>query len=84
MPEVTADAGMYAQTFLLSLAARGLGGVAQTTIGFYADTVRETLGLPDDHKLLFGMSFGYPDKHWTARTPRTGRATLVESVRFHE
>lgn len=81
---ITADAGMYAQTFLLSLVARGLGGVAQTAVGFYADTVREALGLPDDHKLLFGMSFGYPDKHWTAQTPRTGRATLEESVRFHE
>ncbi|MEU9130575.1 nitroreductase [Kitasatospora sp. NPDC048540] len=81
---IAADAGMYAQTFLLALAARGLGGVAQTTVGFYADTVRATLGLPDDHRLLFGMSFGYPDEAWAARTGRMGRAGIGESVHFHE
>jgi hypothetical protein len=37
---------MYGQTFLLSLAARGLGGLPQTVIGLYADTVRAVLGVP--------------------------------------
>ncbi|WP_223838591.1 nitroreductase family protein [Saccharopolyspora pogona] len=37
------DIGMYAQNFLLSLAARGFDGVPQTHLGFYADTVRDFL-----------------------------------------
>ncbi|MFD9319117.1 nitroreductase family protein [Streptomyces sp. NPDC060053] len=40
------DIGMYAQNFLLSLAARGLAGIPQTVLGVYADTVREFLGVP--------------------------------------
>nr|WP_230885895.1 nitroreductase family protein [Streptomyces spinoverrucosus] len=40
------DIGMYGQNFLLSLAARGFDGVPQTMLGFYADTVREFLGVP--------------------------------------
>jgi len=47
---VAGDLGMYGQTFLLSLTARGLGGVPQTVIGLYADTVRQVLGVSDDLK----------------------------------
>ncbi|WP_264079682.1 nitroreductase family protein, partial [Mycolicibacter algericus] len=55
------DIGMYAQTFLLSLTARGFHGIPQTVLGMYADTVRNTLGISDDLKLLFGISFGHAD-----------------------
>lgn len=59
---VAGDIGMYGQTFLLSLAARGLGGIPQTSPGFFADPIREFLGVSDEFKLLFGISFGYPDE----------------------
>ncbi|MWA08343.1 hypothetical protein E5671_03980 [Streptomyces sp. BA2] len=55
------DIGMYAQNFLLSLTARGLGGIPQTMLGIYANTVREFLGVPDELTLLFGISFGTTD-----------------------
>ena len=55
------DIGMYAQNFLLSLTARGLDGIPQTMLGFYADTIREFLGVPEELKLLFGISFGTAD-----------------------
>jgi nitroreductase len=58
---VAADLGMYCQNFLLALTARGLGGVPQTSLGLFADTVRQALGVPSDLKLLFGVSFGHPD-----------------------
>ncbi|WP_232247984.1 nitroreductase [Streptacidiphilus rugosus] len=80
---VAADVGMYAQTLLLALAARGIGSIAQTTLGFYADTVRESLGISDDQKLLFGISLGYADKDWANQNPRIGRAPIEESVTFH-
>lgn len=46
------DVGMYAQNFLLSLHGRGYQGIPQAVHGMYAETVRSTLCVPSDHKLL--------------------------------
>jgi nitroreductase len=78
-----ADVGMYAQTFLLSLAARGLGGVPQTSLGMFADTIREVLGLPPDLLMLFGISFGYPDEASPANRLVMERDPVSASVTFH-
>lgn len=78
-----ADVGMYAQTFLLSLTAHGLGGIPQTSLGFYADTVREVLGIPENYKMLFGMSFGQPDLTATENISRLGRDEIDANVTFH-
>jgi nitroreductase len=80
---VAGDIGMYGQTFLLSLAARGLGGIPQTALGFFAGTIREVLGIPDELKMLFGISFGYPDGDAAGNRFRTDRAPLDQSVTFH-
>jgi nitroreductase len=80
---VAGDIGMYGQTFLLSLAARGLGGVPQTGLGLYADTIREALGVSSELKLLFGISFGYPDADAPGNARRVGRAHVAEAVTFH-
>jgi nitroreductase len=78
------DIGMYAQTFLLALAARGLGGIAQTTLGMHADVVRQVLGVPDELKLLFGISFGIEDTAARDNSYRLGRAPLHETVTAHD
>ncbi|MEU1365541.1 nitroreductase [Streptomyces sp. NPDC005803] len=78
------DIGMYAQNFLLSLTARGLGGIPQTMLGFYADTVREVLDVPADLKLLFGISFGAADETAQANGFRMERAALEQSVVLHD
>ncbi len=77
------DVGMYAQTLLLSLTAHGLGGIPQTSLGMYADTIREQLGIDSSHKLLFGISFGYPDENSPANRYRIDKAPLAETVTFH-
>lgn len=77
------DLGMYGQTFLLSLAARGLGGIPQTSLGFFAGTIREYLGIPEELKMLFGISFGYPDEVAPGNRMRMDRAPLSETVTFH-
>ncbi|MBB5696192.1 nitroreductase [Muricoccus pecuniae] len=81
---VASDVGMYAQTFLLSLAARGYAGVPQAVLGYFADTVRQILGVPGELKLLFGISFGAPDTSHPAFTYQQGRVPLAESVAWHE
>ncbi|MBU8691193.1 nitroreductase [Priestia megaterium] len=80
---VAADIGMYGQSLLLALTARGIGSVPQTVLGMYADTVREVLGVSNEMKLLFGVSFGYPDKEAPANSLRLGRDPIEESVTFH-
>lgn len=80
---VGGDIGMYGQTFLLSLAARGLGGIPQTALGFFAGTIREVLGIPDNLKMLFGISFGHPDEAAMGNRMRMDRVPLGDSVTFH-
>jgi nitroreductase len=80
---VASDVGMYAQTFLLSLAAHGLAGVPQTYLGFYAETVREELKIDSSLKMLFGISFGYPDMESPASSFQMEKASIEENVTFH-
>ncbi len=80
---VAGDVGMYAQTLLLSLTAHGLGGIPQTMLGFYAETVREELGIDPSLKMLFGISFGYPDEASPANGYRIDKVSIDESVAFH-
>ena len=80
---VAGDIGMYGQTFLLSLTAHGLGGIPQTMLGFYADTIRKVLGIDPSMKMLFGISFGYPDAAHAANRYRIEKASIEDSVIFH-
>jgi nitroreductase len=80
---VAGDVGMYGQTFLLSLAARGLGGEPQTAVSMFAGTIREELKITPDFRLLFAISFSLPDPDRPAAGWRTDRAAIEESVTFH-
>ena len=74
---------MYAQTLMLTLTAHGLGSCPQTALSFQADYVREELGIAPNNKLIFGLSFGYPDPDAPANTCLTDRAAVAEAVIFH-
>jgi nitroreductase len=80
---VAADVGMYAQTFLLALAARGYAGIPQAALSYFSDTVRSVLDVPNDQKLLFGISFGLPDQAHPSFKYRQGRSRIEESVVWH-
>lgn len=81
---VASDIGMYAQTFLLSLASRGYAGVPQTVLGFFAEPVRRILGISDEMKLLFGISSGLSDSAHAAFGYREGRVPMEDSVVWHQ
>ncbi len=74
---------MYAQTLMLALTARGIASCAQGALSLYPDIVRRHLGVSEDQKLLFGVSFGYEDPSVKANAARVGRASLNDAVRFH-
>jgi hypothetical protein len=73
---------MYAQTVMLTLTAHGLGSCPQTALSFHPHIVREELGIPSEQKLLFGLSFGYPDNNHPANQCHTEREALDKVVQF--
>ena len=81
---VAGDIGMYGQTFLLSLTAHGLAGVPQKVLGMFADVIREHLGLSNEMKMLFGVSFGYEDKDAEGNTILMERDPISSNVIFHK
>jgi nitroreductase len=81
---VAGDIGMYGQTFLLSLTDHGLAGIPQTYLGSFAGTIREALGISDEFKLLFGISFGYADPDAPGNSIKLGRDAISSSVTFHQ
>jgi nitroreductase len=53
--------GMFLQTLLLALTARGLATCVQGSIAEYPETVRAQLGIPDEMRVLCGLAVGYAD-----------------------
>jgi nitroreductase len=78
-----ADLGLFAQTFMLALTAHGLASVPQTAVGLFAGPIRRVLGYPDDHQLLFALSFGYEDSGNPEARLEQEREPLTSWVRFH-
>ena len=78
-----ADLGMYAQTLMLTITAHGLGSCPQTALSFEADCIRATLDIDAANKLLFGISFGYPDPDAPVNNCATDRAAVADAVRVH-
>ena len=80
---IASDIGMFSQTFLLSLTARGFGGIPMLFLGLFADDIRRELGISDDYKLLHGISFGHPDWDAQENKKHLGRVPVSESAALH-
>ena len=80
--QTACDVGMFSQTLMLAMTAFGIDSCPQGTLRNYPDLVRETFGLEEEVKILFGISFGYADPAVPANTARTERAALTETVQF--
>lgn len=78
------DCGGFISAFCLSAQAQGLGSIPQASIAYYADTVRQHFGVPEDQLVLAAISFGYADPDHPANKFRTERATLDEMVEWHD
>ncbi|KUF18640.1 nitroreductase [Streptomyces silvensis] len=79
---LAADAGAYMQTLLLAMTGYGVDSCPQGLLSFYADTVRDELGITGG-KLLVGVSFGYADDTAAVNRVTTGRAALEATTTFH-
>lgn len=81
-PRLAADVGAYMQTLLLAMAAYGVASCPQGLLSFYADTVRDELGVTEG-KLLVGISFGYADESAPVNHVTAERAPLEATTAFH-
>lgn len=76
--------GMFLQTFLLGLTARGIGSCVQVSIAGYPDVIREQLGIAEELRILCGVSIGYADPDFPGNSLRVPRSPLEDNVTFVE
>jgi nitroreductase len=74
--------GMFLQTLVLALTARGLGACFQASITGYPEIIREQLDIPEQFTLLCGLSVGYPDPNFPANHIRLDREPVERKVVF--
>jgi nitroreductase len=74
--------GMFLQTLLLALTARGLGTCAQVSIAGYPSVIREQLGIGEDKRILCGLAIGYPDPTFPANSLHVPRNPVEQNVVF--
>lgn len=76
------DTGIYLGNLLLAMQAVGLAAVPQAAIAFRADVVRRHVAIPEEHRLICALAFGYEQAEHPANAFRLGRAAMAEAVTF--
>jgi len=74
--------GMFLQTFLLALTARGLGSCVQVSVAGYPDVLREQLDIDEEYRILCGVAIGYEDPGFAANSLNVPRNPLEHNVVF--
>jgi nitroreductase len=75
------DIGLFAQSLMLAAHAYGLGTVPQAFLTDYSRDIKKFLGIPEDKRLVLGISIGYPDLESAVNAFRTDRIDTDEIVR---
>ncbi|MEE4538596.1 MAG: nitroreductase [Erythrobacter sp.] len=77
------DTGMWLQTVALLLREEGLDSCYQEFMAYYANVIRDHLGLDHDRYMFFcGMAIGYRDPDAPVNNFERERVPLEEHVRF--
>lgn len=76
------DCGAYVGNFMLAAQALGLGTIPQAALARQSGLIRKQFKLPDDRRVVCGISFGYADNDALVNSYRTSRASLAETVTF--
>jgi nitroreductase len=76
--------GMFLQTLLLALTARGLGTCVQVSVAAYPETIRAKLAIPDEYRIMCGLAVGYADPAFPVNHLRVGRDAPEQKVVFVE
>ncbi len=78
------DCGAYVGNFMLAAQALGLGTIPQAALARHSKLIRRHFNLPDDRRVVCGISFGFADHAHLVNSYRTSRATVADTVTFVE
>jgi nitroreductase len=81
-PADAVSVGMYLQTLMLALTARGLGTCGEVSVAGYPDVVRTELKIPAELTIICGLAIGYSDPDFPANKLRIGRDPVAKHVVF--
>ena len=76
------DCGAYVSNFMLAAQALGLGTIPQAALARHSGLIRRHFNLPDDRRVVCGISFGYADDDHKVNSYRTSRAGVADTVTF--
>ena len=78
------DVGGYVQVLLLAMQAHGVAAIPQAALAGYSALVKSLLEIPEERKVVCGVSFGYEDTTHRANNYRTTRAGVDDVVSWVE
>jgi nitroreductase len=81
-PADALSVGMYLQTLILALTARGLGTCVEVSVAGYPDIVRNELKIAPEFTIICALAVGYPDPDFPANKLRIGRDPVAKHVVF--
>ena len=79
---VAMDVGMYVQTLMLAMESRGIASCAQASFRQYPRILRTMLEIPDNLRIMCGLSFGYENLEVAANKARQSRRFIDSNVTF--
>ena len=77
------DVGIYAQSLALLMTENAISCCMQGALGMYPGPIKSLLDVPEEVRILFGMSFGYANSEANENKAKTDRITLDTSVKFY-
>jgi nitroreductase len=81
-PADALSVGMFLQTLLLALTARGLGTCVEVSVAGYPEIVRGQLAIPEELTILCGLAIGYADPDFPANRLHVKREPIEKNVAF--
>lgn len=76
------DIGCVTQNLILAAADKGLGTCVEEQAVVYQKEARQILGIPDDMRMVIGISIGYEDPDFAANHVRSGREDVDSITRW--
>ena len=74
--------GMYLQTLVLCLTARGIGTCVEVSLAAYPEIIRSELNIPSELLIICGLAVGYSDPDFPANSLHISREAIDKNVLF--
>ncbi|MEH2332777.1 nitroreductase [Nostoc sp.] len=74
--------GMYLQTLVFCLTARGLGTCVEVSLAGYPEIIRNELNIPPELLIICGLAVGYSDPDFPANHLHISREAVEKNVAF--